>query len=61
MSLDKALEALEAAASIYERSERQSTRAARVYEILAEQYKKTNSTQYNLEKALKVYEFFFTN
>ena len=59
MSLDKALEALKTAASIYEKSERQSTRAARIYEILAEQYKKTSSTEYNLEKALKVFEFFF--
>ncbi|CAG8598757.1 10074_t:CDS:2 [Funneliformis mosseae] len=49
------LEALEKAASIYENSDRQSTRAARVYEILAEQYKKTNSTQHNLEKALKMH------
>ncbi|RIA96509.1 hypothetical protein C1645_733255 [Glomus cerebriforme] len=52
---DKAFEALETAASIYERNERQSTRAARVYEILAEQYKKTNSSQFNLEKALKMH------
>jgi tetratricopeptide (TPR) repeat protein len=46
---------LETAASIYESNERQSTRAARVYEILAEQYKKTNSIHHNLEKALKMH------
>ena len=46
------------AASIYEGNQRQNTRAARIYEILAEQYKKTNSTQYNLEEALKVCESF---
>ncbi|PKC74435.1 TPR-like protein [Rhizophagus irregularis] len=51
---DKALEALETAASIHEKNIRQSTRAARIYEILADQYKKSNSSQYSLEKALKV-------
>jgi len=51
---------LKTAASIYEKSERQSVRAARIYEILAEQYKKTNTTQYSLDQALKVYELFFT-
>ncbi|PKC09262.1 TPR-like protein [Rhizophagus irregularis] len=52
---DKALEALETAASIHEKNIRQSTRAARIYEILADQYKKSNSSQYSLEKALKMH------
>nr|CAG8438252.1 10398_t:CDS:2 [Entrophospora candida]CAG8521365.1 12638_t:CDS:2 [Entrophospora candida] len=55
---DKAIEMLEKAALIYEINDRQSTRAARIYEQIAEQYKKStvNSSLKNLGKALTAHE-----
>ncbi|CAG8446790.1 12395_t:CDS:2 [Acaulospora morrowiae] len=53
--IDKALEALETAASIYETSDRQNSRAARTYEKLGEQYKKITNPDRDLEKAINMY------
>ncbi|CAG8833194.1 21157_t:CDS:2, partial [Gigaspora margarita] len=54
--LDKALKALETAASIYEKNDRQHSRAARTYESLAEQHKKITNPNRNLEKALAMHK-----
>ena len=52
--VDKALQVLEIAATIYELHDRQATRAARLYEQLAEKYKKVNGEHRDLKKALMV-------
>jgi len=54
LHLEKALLALEKAASLYESHDRQMSRAANVYVKLAEQYKKDNSTSKDLGKAVAV-------
>ncbi|RHZ77388.1 hypothetical protein Glove_180g73 [Diversispora epigaea] len=52
---DKALEVLEKAAIIYESNIRQNVRAARTYEMLAEQHKKIINPNRDLEKAIANY------